>query len=58
MPVLNNSIWNKLLSGRFIFTIVCAGVFTYLSINQLLPMDKVFDIILVCFYAYFTKQRT
>lgn len=57
MSLPNNTL-EKLLSGRFIFTIVCAGVFAYLSVTQVLPMDKVFDVILICFYAYFTKPRT
>jgi len=46
---------NKLLSGRFIFTIVCALVFAVLSINKILPVDKVMEVILVVVMAYFSR---
>ena len=45
----------KLLSGRFIFTIVCALVFAVLSINKTLPVDKVMEVILVVVMAYFSR---
>ena len=48
----------KLLSGRFIFTIVAAFVFAWLSINKTLPVDKVMEVILVVVMAYFSRQRT
>ncbi len=46
----------KLLSGRFIFTVVCAGVFAVLSINKTLPVDKVMEVILVVVMAYFSRN--
>jgi len=45
----------KLLSGRFIFTIVCSLVFAVLSINKTLPTDKVMEVILVVVMAYFSR---
>jgi len=47
---------SKLLSGKFLFTVICAFVFAYMSINGLLPSDKVNEIILIVIYAYFTKK--
>jgi len=47
---------SKLTSGKFILTVVCAFVFAFLSINQILPTDKVMEILLIVIYAYFTKK--
>ena len=47
----------KVTSGRFILTIVVAGVFAYMAITGLLPPDKVDSVILVVLYAYFTKNK-
>lgn len=52
-----NCIIEKLSSGKFIFTMVAAGVFAYTSIKGMLPIDKVHDIILIVIYAYFTKRQ-
>lgn len=46
----------KLLSGRFIFTMVTAVVFMILSIKGVLPIDKVQEIILIVVYAYFSRN--
>jgi len=48
-------ILNKILSGRFIFTIISALVFAYLAITKILPQDKVMEVILVVVYAYFNR---
>ena len=45
----------KILSGRFIFTVTCALVFAYLSITKVLTIDKVTEIILIVVYAYFNR---
>lgn len=47
----------KLLSGRFIWTVVAAIVFTILAINRILPVDKVHEILLIVIYGYFTRTR-
>ena len=47
---------NKLLSGRFLFTITAAIVFAALSIKGQLPQDKVMEVILLVVYAYFNRQ--
>jgi hypothetical protein len=46
---------SKLTSGRFLFTIIAALVFAVMSVSGQLPSDKVFEIILVVVYAYFSK---
>lgn len=47
----------KLLSGRFILTIIVGIVFAILAIKGLLDQNKVTEIILIVIYAYFTKER-
>jgi len=46
---------NKLLSGRFIFTIVTSIVFAFLAITSKLSADKVMEVILIVIYAYFNR---
>jgi len=46
---------DKLLSGRFIFTVIAALVFAVLSISKIMPVDKVYEIILIVVYAYFSR---
>lgn len=46
----------KLLSGRFLFTVITAIVFAVLAITGKLPVDKVQEIILIVVYAYFSRQ--
>ena len=48
---------SKLLSGRFLFTIIAGIVFAVLAISGKLPVDKVQEIILIVVYAYFSKPR-
>lgn len=48
--------WDKLLSGRFIFTVIGAGVFGYLSISGKLGTDKVSEILLIIIWAYFSRS--
>ena len=45
----------KLLSGRWIFTLIAAFVFAVLSIKGTLPSDKVMEVILVVVMAYFSR---
>lgn len=46
----------KVLSGRFLFTVIAALVFAVLSINKTMPVDKVYEVILIVVYAYFSRQ--
>src|SRR3990167_6439410 len=45
----------KLLSGRWIFTMVAAFVFAVLSIKGTLPVDKIHEILILIVYAYFSR---
>ena len=55
---MRDFIISKLLSGRFIFTIITACVFAYMSLSGKLPQDKVMEVVLVVLYAYFNRHRT
>lgn len=48
----------KLMSGRFLFTVVTAVVFGWMSITGKLPADKVSEVILLVIYAYFNRARS
>jgi len=54
---LSERFFLQFTSGRFIFTVVVAGVYAYLACNGLLATDKIMEITLIVLYAYFTKQR-
>ena len=47
----------KLWSGKFLFTVIAAIVFAVLSINKTMPVDKVYEVILIVVYAYFSKVK-
>lgn len=49
---------DKLLSGRFIFTVITAVVFAITALSGKLTPDKVTEIILIVVYAYFNKSNT
>ena len=48
---------NKLLSGRFIFTVVTAIVFAWASYGKILTSDQIAGIILVVVAFYFNKNK-
>jgi len=50
-----DKIIDKLLSGRFIFTVIAAFVFAVLSLNKTLSIDKVMEVVLIIIYAYFNR---
>jgi len=47
---------NKLLSGRFILTVVCALVFGICAIKKIMPVDAIVSIITMVFISYFQRQ--
>ena len=47
---------NKLLSGRYLFTVCAALVFVVLSLKGTLTVDKVTEILLIVIYAYFNRN--
>lgn len=46
----------KLMSGRFIFTVACAIVYVFCSLTKMLPPDKIMEVILVVVMAYFSRN--
>jgi len=47
---------NKLLSGRFILTIIAGGVFAYASCTGILEAQAVAAIVSAVFLSYFNKK--
>ena len=47
----------KLLSGRFILTVISGITFSVLAIKGILPVDNVMQILLLVFALYFSKNR-
>ena len=47
----------KVTSGRFIFTIIVAGVYAYLACNGLIEKNFIREITLIVLYAYFSRPR-
>jgi hypothetical protein len=46
----------KILSGRFILTVVCAFVFAYCAVNKTIPVDATVAILSMVFISYFQRQ--
>jgi len=49
---------SKLLSGRYILTIISGIVFAYCAIAKTIPVDATVSILTMIFVAYFQKERT
>lgn len=49
---------SKILSGRWILTVICGLVFALCSINGLLTKESVVGILTLVFTSYFNKERT
>jgi len=47
----------KVTSGRFIFTVVVAGVYAYLACNEMMDENRIHEITLIILYAYFNRPR-
>ena len=50
------SIKEKIVSGRFILTVICGVVFAYCSINKLIPPDAVISVLTMVFVSYFQRN--
>lgn len=50
-----NRLIEKLGSGRFIFTVISAFVFLIGSFRELIPSDKVVEIIMLIIIFYFNR---
>lgn len=47
---------NKLLSGRFILTVICGLVFAYCALVKIMPIDAVVSIVSMVFISYFNRS--
>ena len=47
----------KLLSGRFVLTIIVGLTFSWLAINNIITPDASMSVILIVIYGYFTRER-
>jgi hypothetical protein len=50
------AITDKILSGRLLLTIICGGVFAYVSVNKIIPVDATVSILTMVFIAYFNRH--
>jgi len=48
---------NKLLSGRFILTVISGLVFAYAVVTKLIDSQATASIITLVFMAYFSRKR-
>lgn len=49
------TIWVKLFSGRFVFTVISGIVFLNASLSGLIPADKTAEIIMLVIVFYFNR---
>ena len=49
--------WNKLLSGQWILTCICGGVFAYVACTKVIPPDATIAILTTVFISYFKRDR-
>lgn len=47
---------SKLLSGRYLLTVICGMVFFIVSINKIIPVDAIIAILTMVFISYFQRQ--
>jgi hypothetical protein len=47
---------DKILSGRFILTVICGVVFAYASFKKIIPPDAVIAILTTVFVSYFQRN--
>ena len=50
--------WDKLLSGQWILTVICGGVFAYTACTAKIPPDATLAILTTVFISYFKRDRT
>ena len=49
---------SKLLSGRYLLTVIVGSIFAYLSITKYLSPEMVIDVIKLVAMFYFLKKET
>lgn len=54
---MNELIIKKLMSGRYILTVIGGVVFAYMAVKKLLPPETSGVILTAVFMSYFNRQR-
>jgi hypothetical protein len=54
---IGGNMLSKLLSGRFVLTIIVGLTFSWLAINKIITPDSSMSVILIIIYGYFTRER-
>lgn len=47
---------DKILSGRWLLTVICGLVFAYCAVSKILPVDATISIITMVFVSYFSRN--
>lgn len=47
---------SKLSSGRWLLTVICGGVFAYVSMMKIIPVDATVSILTMVFVSYFSRK--
>ena len=47
---------SRILSGRYILTLICGCVFAYCSITKIMPVDATISIVSMVFISYFNRS--
>lgn len=50
--------WEKVFSGKFVFTVITGLVFGYAVYSKLLNGEQVYGVIMLVVAFYFNKQNT
>ena len=53
---MRDLILNKILSGRFILTVIIGATFAYVSIRGRIPSEAVIGVIVMVIRDYFSRQ--
>ena len=54
---MREKIINKLLSGKFLLTVICGGSFVYCVIAKRIPDTAIVAIVMMVFTAYFNRKN-
>ena len=55
---MENLSWEKVFSGKFVFTVITGLVFAYAVYSKLLNGEQVYGVIMLVVAFYFNKQNT
>lgn len=53
---MNNLTWQKIFSGKFIFTVVTSFIFAYAVYAKIMNGEQVYGVIMLVVSAYFGRK--